>query len=190
MPDIDLDFKTDFNPNNIFERAIPASNVKDGKLVKHPCGQYFQHIPIDSVTQLAAIPYKEAHKLGYFKIDFLHVAALDPFLNKQEIRELSKQEPNWDLLLEEENVRKLIHINKHFDLLSKVQPQTVQELADCLALIRPGKRQLVDRYLKDKQTVRQILYDKTDAYYFKRSHAIAYALTIVTQLHLIEQGRL
>lgn len=188
--DIDLDFPTNFNPNTIFTRAVPASMVKKGLLSKHPCGQYLQNIAVDPVTNLAAIPYEEAEVLGYFKIDFLHLSHLGPFVTKQEIRELVKQEPDWDLLLVEANVLKLFHINKHFDLIQKVQPRSVQELADTLALIRPGKRQMLSDYLKDKERVRKQLYTKTDTYYFKKSHAIAYSLMIVAQLHLVAQERL
>lgn len=190
MFDIDIDFKSDFNPNTLFKQAVPASMVKKGVLSKHPCGQYFQHIAKDPVTNLAAIPYEEAEQLGYFKIDFLHLSHLDPFRDKQEIRDLINKEPNWDLLLEEENVIKLFHINKHYNLLQQLRPRTVQELADSLALIRPGKKQLLDAYLHNKELVRKQLYTKTDKYYFKRSHAIAYSLIIVAQLHLISQGRL
>lgn len=190
MFDVDIDFKVDFDPNTLFSQAVQASMIKKGLLSKHPCGQYFQHIAKDPITNLAAIPYEEAEVLGYFKIDFLHLSHLDPFNSKQEIRELINKEPNWDLLLDECNVQKLFHINKHFDLLQLIQPRSVQELADSLALIRPGKKHLLNEYLRDKERVRKQLYTKTDVYYFKRSHAIAYALTIVSQLHLISMGRL
>ncbi len=190
MFDVDIDFKTDFNPNTVFSQAVPASMIKKELLVKHPCGQYLQNIAVDPVTKLAAIPYEEAEVIGYFKIDFLHLSHLDPFTTKQEIRELVKQEPDWDLLLEETNVLKLFHINKHFDLIQQVGPRSVQELADTLALIRPGKRQMLGAYLRNKEQVRKHLYTKTDTYYFKKSHAIAYALMIVAQLHLIAQQRL
>lgn len=188
--DIDLDFPSDFDPNKLFANAIPASMVKKGTITKHPCGQYFQNIAIDSVANVASIPYEEAQCLGYFKIDFLHNSALDPLKSKQEMRQLINQDPDWELLLNEHQVLKLIHINKHAELLKHVRPKSVQELADCLALIRPGKRQLLSDYLRDKERVRKQLYTKTTDYYFKQSHAIAYALTIVLQLHLISMGRL
>jgi len=189
--DIDLDFQSDFDAHKLFNIAIQASMVnKKDELVKHPCGLYFQNIAIDSVTGLSAIPYEEAEVLGYFKIDFLHLSAIDPILSKQEIRELVNKEPNWDLLLEEENVKKLLHINRQIELLRKVNPRSVNDLADVLSLMRPGKKQLLSDYLRNKNQIRKLLYTKTNNYYFKHSHAISYALTIVLQLHLIEQGRL
>jgi len=186
--DIDIDFQTKFDPTKVFDNCVPASMVKNGELVKHPCGQYFQAIPIDPHTDLAAIPYEAAEELGYFKMDFLHLSVLDHFANKQEIRMLLKLEPNWELLLDEQHVQKLFQIHRHARLLTRVRPRSIQELADCIALIRPGKRHLIDEYLNDRDAVREkSLYAKDDeGYTFKRSHAIAYAMTIVLQLHLID----
>lgn len=188
--DVDIDFPTDFDPLEYFETAVRASRVQNGELKKHNAGAYLQNIPKDKLTGLAAIPYKEAQELGYFKIDFLHLSLLDNFQSKDEIRILLKKEPNWTLLQSPDAVSKLFQIHKHFDLVSKVKPQSVQELADCIALIRPGKRYLLAAYLKDRDVVRTELYTKPDdgRAYFKKPHAIAYALTIVLQLHLIDGG--
>lgn len=187
--DIDIDFQSNFDPRRLFKQAVAASMVKNNELSKHPCGHYVQAIPVDSVTGLAAIPYEEAEVLGYFKIDFLHLSLLDNFETKTQIRELLKKEPDWALLQDPTSVAKLFQIHKHEKLLSQVRPTSVQELADCIALIRPAKRHLIHEYLKNKDRIRQTLYQKDDSgYYFKRSHAISYALTIVLQLHLIAQG--
>lgn len=195
--DIDIDFKTDFKCRDVFPQAVRASMVnKKDLLVAHPCGMYFQSMAVDTVTNLAAIPYEEAELLGFFKIDFLHLSAIDPIQTKQEIRDLSKKEPNWDLLLHEESVKKLFHINRHGVLLQQLKPQSVNDLADVLALVRPSKRYLIDRYSNtnnnDKCLLRAELYRKptNDQIWFKKSHSIAYSLTIVMQMHLIEQGRL
>lgn len=189
--DIDIDLKTSFDPKTIFKDAVPASRVQDDELKKHPCGYYFQTVPVDSVTGLAAIPYEEAEVLGYFKIDLLHLSALDMFESKAEIRKLIRKTPDWTLLLQARNVEKLFHIQKHAKLLSTVQPKTIQELADCIALIRPGKKHLLPDYIRNREKMRPELYTKTeDGYSFKRSHAISYAIMIVLQLHLIAQGKL
>jgi len=186
--DIDLDFPIKFDPTKVFDKIVPASMVKDGELVKHPCGYYLQSIPVDPHTDLAAVPYEEAEALGYFKIDFLHLSVLDHFASKQEIRTLLTLEPNWDILLNENHVQKLFQVHRQARLLTRIRPRSVQELADCTALIRPGKRHLIDDYLKDRDTVREKeLYTKDkEGYTFKRSHAIAYAMTIVLQLHLVQ----
>lgn len=187
--DIDIDFPTTFDPKRLMKQAIPASMVKNGQLVKHPCGHYFQTIPRDEVTKLSAIPYEEAEVMGYFKIDFLHLSLLDHFTSKDEIRRLMNIPPDWSLLLHTSNVHKLFQIHKHADLLKEIKPTSVQQLADCIALIRPGKKHLLESYKEDPDRTRVQLYaNNTDGYYFKRSHAISYALTIVLQLHLIAQG--
>lgn len=190
--DVDIDFRTDFDPLTIFEDAIRASRVQDGELKAHTAGVYFQHIPKDKITGLAAIPYDKAEELGYFKIDFLHLSFLDNFESKDEIRVLLDKEPDWMLMQSPDTVPKLFQLHKHFELVSRVKPQSVQELADCIALIRPGKRYLLDAYIKDRDVVRSELYTKPEdgRAWFKRPHAIAYALTIVLQLHLIKVGAL
>jgi DNA polymerase III alpha subunit len=166
--------------------------VKDGVLSKHPCGQYFQPVPVDTLTSLAAIPYEEAEALGYIKIDFLHLSILDMFSSKEEIRELMNTEPDWSLLTQERHVEKLFQLHNHFDLVSQVAPTSVQELADCITLIRPAKKHLVPQYIRNRKKTRdEHLYKKVgDAYAFKKSHAISYALTIVLQMHLISANRL
>lgn len=187
--DVDIDFKTTFDPLDYFDEAIRASMVnKDAQLIKHPAGVYFQSIPQDSITKFAAIPYKNAEELGYFKFDCLHLSVLDYFESKDEIRELIKIEPDWMLLESAVHVQKLFQLAKHYDVISLVKPKSVQELADCIALIRPGKRFLLDAYVKNRDAIRTELYrrDPEAKYYFKKSHAISYALTIVLQLHLIK----
>jgi DNA polymerase III alpha subunit len=183
--DVDIDFKLDFDPLKYFKEATRASMVKNGELVKHSVGVYFQPIPVDPITGLAAIPYEQAEEVGYFKIDFLHLSILDYFDNKQQIRTLLKKEPDWTLLQNPNVVEKLFQIHKHYNLLVELKPQSVQQLADAIALIRPGKRHLLQAYKKAPDIVRKELYKKPDeGYYFKKSHAIAYSLTIVLQLHL------
>jgi hypothetical protein len=64
-------------------------------------------------------------------------------------------------------------------------------LADVLALIRPGKKYLLEAYIKDRDIVRDELYKtptKKNTVWFKRSHSVAYAHNIVLQLHLINVG--
>ena len=187
--DIDIDTQSEFCPTSIFD-VTQASMVKDGNLVKHPVGVYFQNIPVDHITNFAAIPYKEAEECGYFKVDFLHLSVLDYFESKTEITALLKVDPDWRILEDESSVRKLFHIHNHFDIVNRVQPKSVNDLADTLALIRPAKRLLLDAYIKQPQINRKFLYTKPDdgKYYFKKSHAIAYSLTIVLQMHLIAGG--
>ena len=184
--DIDIDTKTSFKATDVLQ-CVPASQVRAGHLVKHPCGHYFQNMPVDSHTGLAAIPYQAADQLGFFKIDFLHLSLLDDVASKAELRDLIKRTPDWSLLEDPAVVERLFQLGKHYELLKRVRPRSVQELADCIALIRPGKQHLIDAYVaaRDRDMMRRELYKKVDAPYYKRSHAISYALMIVVQLHKI-----
>lgn len=184
--DIDIDLKPDFNPDKIFN-VVHASIVENGELRKHPAGVYFQNIPIDPESGLSAIPYKEAEAIGFLKIDLLHLSLLNNFKSKKEMRRLLKKEPNWKLLEDENIVSQLFHIGNHFDIVSRVKPTSVLELSDILALIRPGKRPLLDDYLRSPADMREELYTKRINTDMRKAHTIPYALLIVLQLHLIER---
>ena len=140
---------------------------------------------------MAAIPYGEAEKLGYLKIDFLHLGLLNNFTSRGEIDALVNAEPNWGLLTIAEHQKKLFQLAKHGDVLDVVKPKNIETLADVLALIRPGKKQLLKLYMAQRESTRKMLYAADESgYSFKKSHAIAYALNVVLQLHLIEAGLL
>ena len=64
-----------------------------------------------------------------------------------------------------------------------MKPKSVEELAEVLAVIRPAKRHLLN---ESKEKISKEVWIKPDdgSYYFKKAHAIAYALSIVVQLNL------
>lgn len=189
LQDVDIDVSDTFDANKIFGTFTRASQLKNGDLVPHNVGYYFQQIPTDPWHPgISAIPYNWAEEQGFQKIDFLHLSFLDVFTDKEQLRKLAKKEPRWELLDHHINVTKLFHIGNHYDIVSRVRPRSIDDLADVVALIRPGKRNLLERYLSEKEYVRSFLYKKTDQYYFKRSHAIGYAHVIVVQLHLLASG--
>lgn len=186
--DVDIDLKTTFDPRTLFPWT-KASIVKDEVLRPHPCGVHPQAIPEDPITKLSAIPYDEAEKLGYAKIDFLHLGVYDHFQSREEIDQLLEIAPDWGLLIIPSEQKKLFQLSNHGDILSAVKPKSIEELADVLALIRPGKKQLVKLYNSQREATCRILYAKDESgYSFKKSHAIAYAMVIVLQLHLISAG--
>lgn len=190
--DIDIDVKSSFVPKDIFD-VVYASIVETDALRKHPAGVYFQMMSVDTETNLSAIPYNKAEELGYYKIDMLHLSLLNNFISKGEIRELLKQEPDWRVLEDEQTVSQLFQIKKHFDIVSKVKPTSVEELADVLALIRPNKRRLLDAYLRSPKEIREkYLYvrEEGDKTSFRKSHSIAYALTIKLQMNSIKINNL
>jgi len=166
--------------------------TKEGEIKKHQAGCYFQTMPTDPVTGLAAIPYDRAEDKGFYKIDFLRLNLLDNFESKEEIRELVKIEPDWDLLLDQSIYDRIFQLGQHYSLVSLIKPKSVPDVADCIALVRPGKWYLKEQYVnasnRGRQALRQELYEKppNGGYYFKKSHATAYALTVKLQLHLFK----
>ena len=95
---------------------------------------------------------------------------------------LLAQEPMWELSQHEEIVKQLFHIGNHYDIIKQHLPQTVEQLAMILAMIRPGKRYLVGN---SWEVVENEVWEQTDGYFFKKSHAIGYALVIIVQLNLL-----
>lgn len=182
--DIDIDLPTNFKPKEHFD-VIHASMVEDGVLKKHNAGVYFQNIPVDTITGLSAIPYKDTEVEGFIKIDMLHLSFLNHFNSKKEIKGLLKKEPNWNLLKSRKTIKKLFHIGNHADVVLKVKPKSISDLSDILALIRPSKQKLLNKYLKNKKSVLEELYTKRQPSDMRKSHTVPYAMIIVLQLHLI-----
>lgn len=170
--------------------CIEAMLIQEGQVKKHPVGVYFQNIPTDFDTGFSAIPYDQAAEYGYYKFDFLNLHLLKYFESHDEIKMLLDREPDWSLLENKENIEQLFHIKNYSEVVLKIAPKSVEELADCIAIIRPGKMQYLDRYCRDKDTVRELLYRKEGETKstFRKSHAIAYSLNIILQLHLLKAG--
>jgi hypothetical protein len=68
-----------------------------------------------------------------------------------------------------------------------MKPKSIEELAACLAIIRPAKKYLLGKPWSE------VLLDvwtkpTTEEYYFKKAHAVAYAMAIVVQMNLICEG--
>lgn len=189
--DVDIDCHPDFKPASIFPKWPRAMILKDEALTAHPCGVYPQRIAVDPVTGYAAIPYDQAEDFGYLKVDFLHLSVYKHFTTRAEIDELLKKEPDWTLLQLPSAQEKIFQLSKHGALLSDLKPRSIMELADIMALIRPGKKHFTGLYKTNREAARRILFAKDESgYSFKKSHALAYSYVVLLQLHLIEQGRL
>ena len=183
MPDIDIDFLNRTTVLDIIQH-VPASIIEKGVFRKHNTGVYCNSIPVNPLTGCASIDYKEAEKRGYCKIDFLNVSIYQGVRDEEHLIRLLNQEPLWDLLLEDDFTEKLFHVNGHGSILREMKPQSVEQLAAVLAVIRPAKRYLIG---KDWTTVMTEVWVKpqSDEYFFKKSHAHAYAAAIVVQMNLI-----
>ena len=181
MPDIDIDF-ADRNKALDIIKHVDAS--LDGTFKKHNTGIYCTNIPYNPLTGISTIDYKTAEERGYFKLDFLNVGVYEGVRDKQHLNKLLETEPLWDLLLEDDFVNKLFHVNGHGSILRQMMPTSIEQLGAVLAMIRPAKRYLIG---KDWTTVMMEVWTKpeNDDYYFKKAHAIAYAHVIVVQMNLI-----
>jgi hypothetical protein len=186
--DIDIDIDPSVDIAAIFPEFVRGSRVDDNNDLKaHPCGWYYQNIPVDPLTNIAAIPFEQAEQMGYTKIDFLHLSLLTQFKSKQQIIELATTEPNWDILQDPQVVEQLFQLRNSWKYISAIKPRSIEELADTIAIIRPDKRNLLQAYLRDRVRTRPKLYRKNadDKSSFRRSHAIAYAHTVVMQINSI-----
>lgn len=184
MPDIDIDFADRTKALTLFEH-VKASRLEDGKLVPHNTGVYFHTVPVNAKTNLSAIPYEAADEAGYFKIDFLNVSLYKDIRDEEHLIQLMNTEPLWDLLEQDDFVNLLFHVNGHGSILRKVKPTNVEQLAAVLAMIRPAKRYLIG---KDWAIVEAEIWAKPKhehEYYFKKAHAVAYAVAITVQMNLI-----
>jgi DNA polymerase III alpha subunit len=147
-------------------------------------GVYFQNIPTDPLTGLASIPYDEAERRGYFKLDFLNLNVYKGVRDEAHLNQLVQSEPMWEMLEDEEVVNELFHLSGHFNIVKTYKPRTIEQLAMVLALIRPGKRHLVGY---DWAAVQASIWtnDGTDEYVFKKAHSLSYAHVIVVQMNLL-----
>ncbi|OUV99851.1 MAG: hypothetical protein CBD16_07415 [Betaproteobacteria bacterium TMED156] len=181
--DIDIDVK---DRDVLLEKLkhIPASIISDGEIKKHNTGVYFTDIPVHPFTKTANIDYKEAEDRGYFKLDILNVNVYEKVKDEKHLQQLIDQEPDWSLLEHVEIVEQLFHIHNHFDIVSKLKPKSVEQLAAVLAIIRPAKRSLLNATWTEIES-NVWVKPNDDSYYFKKSHAIGYALAICVQMNLM-----
>lgn len=183
MPDIDIDFVDRDSALKLFKH-IPAARKDGESMTKHNTGVYMHSVPVDPISGICEVPYSDAEELGYFKIDFLNVGLYKGVKNEEHLDMLMNTEPLWDLLEQDEFVNLLFHVNGHGNILRKMKPKSIEQLAAVLAMIRPAKRNLIG---ESWDTVMKNIWTKptNDEYYFKKSHATAYAAAIVVQMNLI-----
>lgn len=176
--DIDIDCQ---NRNKILSliNHIPAS-LQNNK--KHPSGVYAQNVPINPSTGYALVDF---HNNTFQKIDFLNLDILSNFLSNKMLLYYMEKEPKWELLLCQDILNKLPHLSKHLDIIKKYKPKSVEDLAIILALIRPGKKNLIGKSLVD---IQKDIWIPVEEYYLKKSHAISYALLCITMLNFVEEN--
>ena len=183
MPDIDIDFVDREHALTLFKH-VRASRVDNKKLVKHNTGVYLHEVPMSAVEGICAVPYEAAEEQGYFKIDFLNVGMYKGVRDEAHLIQLMETEPLWDLLQDNDFVQNLFHVNGHGSILRQMKPESIEQLAAVLAMIRPAKRYLIG---KEWTTVMTEVWNnpESEEYFFKKSHATAYAVAIVVQMNLV-----
>ena len=180
MPDIDIDFADrDVVLSKIQHRVAKLDSEK-----KHNTGVYVTEIPHNPVDKLSTIDYKTAEERGYFKLDFLNVSIYKDVRDQAHLDQLMNKDPLWELLEHQDFVDQVFHLSGHSDLLKKLKPTNVEQLAATLAIIRPAKRHLAD---ETWTTILKEVWTKPDdsAYYFKKAHAVSYAMAVVVHMNLL-----
>jgi hypothetical protein len=178
--DIDIDFADRDQILRVLQHRVATL---DGSK-KHNTGIYVTEIPHNPLNCHATVDYKTADDRGYFKVDFLNVSIYKGVRNEEHLTELINKEPIWDLLEHSEFADQLFHVSGHSDILAKLKPKSLEQLAAVLAIIRPAKRYLVNC---DWDQIMQEVWVKptNDQYYFKKSHAFSYAMAVMVHANLL-----
>lgn len=185
--DIDIDFG---NRTLALESMphIAASIIRDGKITKHNTGVYFHAVPTDPVTGLCSWDYETAEQHGMFKIDMLNVSVYTLVRDEEHLLELMNRPFDWTNLEDPAFVAKLFHLGNHNELVVKLKPRSIHDIAMTLALIRPGKRHLQARcQLQGFPSIANEIWhhDPGDTYVFKRSHSFSYAMLVYVHCNIL-----
>ena len=183
MPDIDIDFADREVALKLFQHSV-ASRIENGEVRPHNTGIYVTPIPVDVRNNLSTIDYKTAEDRGYFKLDFLNVSIYKDVKDEAHLTELMERTPQWELLQHDDFNNLVFHVAGHGDLLRTLKPSTVEQLAACLAIIRPAKRHLMN---ETWETIMKEVWTKPEngEYYFKKAHAFSYAMAVIVHMNLL-----
>jgi len=186
------DIDIDFGDRTQILKAIkhtPASIQRDGALIQHNTGVYVTPIPVDPEKGIASIDHESADERGYIKLDLLNVNLYQSVRNEAHLTVLMQTEPAWDLFnAEQAFFEELIHVKGHWNLLKRMpEPvDSIPRLAMFLSVIRPAKRHLAGKTWAEVAT--EVWKKPEDnSYYFKKSHAIAYANLVVVNMNLLAE---
>lgn len=185
--DIDIDL-ADRNQLLGLIRSTPARiERQDGTVTRHNSGVYVTNIPWDPVHQCAAIDYQTADQRGYFKLDLLNMSVYQQVQNPDHYQQLLAQDPPWQRLWQDpEWTQQLVHVGGYYDLLKKMQPDSVERMAAFIAIIRPGKAHL-QGLLWPKVFESVWDGDASRGFVFKKSHSISYAKLVALHMNLTAQ---
>ena len=190
--DIDIDFADRAAALSVLEH-LSASILRSNNLEKHNTGVYFHAVPTDPLTGLCSWDYKDAEQNQCYKIDLLNVHVYEKIRSEEHLQTLIDYEINWTLFEHADFVEQLIHLGGHASLVAALKPKNISDIAMILALIRPGKKHLIDQCIKNGfESIKDVIWTSSDDLYsFKSSHAHSYALLVKVHASLlIEQTML
>jgi len=202
IPDVDIDVPDRNAVLDLFPEALCASQLSTdkGKLVQHNTGVYFQKPPVDPLNGLVTYPYDMAEELGYYKIDFIPFHIYENINSEEELQDMidtaESDDFPWDIFSEKmffENSDaklKLTHLGSYFDLCQTYPPKSVMDIAILIALIRPRKKYLIGETwdtISEKIWLKLPEEDKKDNYFFKKSHAVGYALAVLVHIQVLDK---
>lgn len=186
--DIDLDFGNRDDALKLIEYT-PATIIKKQVETKHNSGIYVTPVPTDYLNGRSSIDYKEAEKLGYFKLDFLNVNLYSQIGTKEHLEKLLNDPIPWVKLKDRIFVKQLIHLGNHSDAI-ELMPEpinSIERLAAMLSIIRPGKRHLLGLPWQD--VFKEVwIKEKNAKFSFKKSHSISYSLLCTVHMRLLEEN--
>jgi hypothetical protein len=190
IPDVDLDVKRRDLAISSLRDYVQASQINKGKMVAHNSGVYFQKIPVDPTSGLAAFPYKIAEEIGYFKIDLIPNHVYDLVESNEELDALLAAPVDWGWFQDERFFKsddkryQLTHLSGYHHLCVMYPPKSIEDVAYLVAIKLPGKVHLIGQ---PWATVKKEMWIKNadDAYSFKKSHSVAFAMLVVLHAQLI-----
>ena len=183
--DVDIDFADRDDILKLIKHTSAMQNNDQG-IRRHNSGVYVTDIPYNPLTDTASIDYQTAEERGYFKIDFLNVNVYKLIKDQAHYDELMARDVPWSRLKDKTFFEQVIHIGNHYDLVGELALDTIPRMAMFLALIRPGKRHLVGKTWADIS--KDICTKTDDQYFFKKSHAVSYALLVTLHMKLLDEN--
>jgi hypothetical protein len=182
--DIDIDFGDRSAILKLINHTL-AMQLNQGVPRVHNSGVYITDIPKDPINNFASIEYNEAERRGYFKIDFLNMGVYQLVQSPGHYQEMIDATPPWDRLWQDPAwTSQLVHVGNYTELLRKMQPKNIPQMAAFISIIRPGKAHLQNRPWEE---VFATVWDGNDSlgYTFKKSNAISYAALVALHMNLL-----
>jgi hypothetical protein len=182
--DIDIDLANRDQVLALIQHT-PAMQKVNGQIRKHNSGIYPTDIPLDPVNRCAAIDYKAAEQLGYFKIDMLNVGVYNLVRDYEHYEHMLAQTPNWSRLWTDPAwAQNLIHVGGYTALLNSMRPDSIPRMAAFVAVIRPGKAHLQNQPW-DQVFASVWDGDSSRGFVFKKAHAVGYSMLVALHMNLL-----